>query len=254
MISAVCAVVCIVLVVLHLRGKLPLMQTKGQVLLNLFALLGAVNPLSVMCISDWLFAVGFVHPSESQQAVVLTQGAPAWLVLTGVIICYFTWVYTTMRTAAGIPAVMPQEAPAQAAKRHLTVTWLSLPFFLLMLAACIAYLVYVLGMLSGLAIVALVMAVVFLPVLFMGAWVFGVMSLWMFLASIPFLLALLIPYITGVFHSNRYLIAIAPVMGWKKPFRIFLQVVLFLPWLRWIVACCSMGKLQTIQKRMAAAV
>lgn len=251
MISAVCAVICVVLVVLNICEKLSLGQTKGQVLLNLFALLGTANPLSVMCISDWLFDVGFVHSSEFRQDVILTQGAPAWLVLTGAVVCYLTWVYTTMRTAAGTPIVMPQEAPIQAAKRHLTMTWISLPFFLLMLVACVAYLVYALGMLSGLAFVALLMAVVFLPILIMGAWVFGVMSLWMFLASIPFLLALLIPYITGVFHSNRYLLATASCIGWKKPFRIFLQVVLFLPWLRWIVICCCMGKMQTMQKRVA---
>ena len=38
-----------------------------------------------------------------------------------------------------------------------------------------------------------------------------------------------------------------PCLGWKKPFRIVLQVLMFLPWIRWIVTLIVMSKMQHVK-------
>ena len=74
----------------------------------------------------------------------------------------------------------------------------------------------------------------------------GYVTLLMCLSLLLYLIALLIPYVMGIVYGNRYLIACAPCLGWKKPWRIFLQVVMFLPCLRWVVTAITMEKMRNV--------
>lgn len=255
MISVICAIACIILIVLDICGKLHLEQTRGQVLLNLFALLGAVTPTPVYTLSDWLFSLSdgyvtdgnFVELSDRTK-LILTLYVPDWCIFLAAGICLLTWLYTLFRTCAGIKIIQPTETPMQAAKRQLILTWISLPFFLLTLVLIVVQLVYILHIMGSLVIGLLFMSLLFLPFLLIGAVMLGIMSFWILLGLLPFLAALIIPYITGIIYSNRYMIACGICFGWKKSLRIFLQVLLFLPWVRWIVICCCMGKMQKYRK------
>lgn len=40
---------------------------------------------------------------------------------------------------------------------------------------------------------------------------------------------------------------VRPVWAGKKPFRIVLQVLMFLPWIRWIVTLIVMSKMQNVK-------
>ncbi|MFR4476943.1 MAG: hypothetical protein ACLT3Y_06900 [Ruminococcus callidus] len=71
------------------------------------------------------------------------------------------------------------------------------------------------------------------------------MTPWMALPLLLYLVALLIPYIMGIVYGSRYLIACAPVWAGKSPGE-SLQVVMCLPWLRWIVTAITMEKMRKI--------
>lgn len=253
MLSVLCAVFCIVLVILDVCRRLPLSKTKGQVLLLLPSLLGAGTPFAAFTCSRGIHALltGFGEADLTSDMAdvgwlekLMQYEPPLWLGIPAVLVCFWTWCYTLLRTAAGVRVVLPGEHPAAAAKRQLTAAWISLPFFLLILAAGVAMLVCVLGMMLLLAFFLLCMAVIFLPLLFMGAFLWGGTALIFLAELLPYFAAMLIPYATGVFYINRYLIACGSCCGWKRAFRIFLQVLSFLPWIRWIVVCCCMGSMQ----------
>lgn len=256
MLSIICAIVCIILIVLDICGKLHLEKTKGQVLLNLFCLLGATTPVASNacsnCITDLLGTPSMDELMETGdwQELLLTQGIPDWIIVIAAVICVLTWIYTLVRTAAGTKIVSPQESPALSAKRYLTVTWISLPFFLLMLVIGVINLVVALSLVGMYLLAFLFCTLFFPPVLIIGVVFIAITSVELLLPMLPIFGAVLIPYITGVFYSNRYLIACAVCFGWKKPLRIFLQVLLFLPWIRWIVVCCCMGKMQKYRRLM----
>ncbi|MGN1404613.1 MAG: hypothetical protein ACI4XB_09860 [Ruminococcus sp.] len=254
MLSIICAIACVILVILDICGKLYLEKTKPQVLLNLFCLLGAATPVASdacsNCITGLLGTTTLDEMTETGEwkELLLTQGLPDWIIAIAAIICALAWVYTLVRTATCTKIISPQESPVLAAKRHLTVTWISLPFFLLMLVIGVIYLVVVLSLVGMYLIALLLGTLIFPPVLIIGAILVAITSIELLLPMLPVFGAMLIPYITGVFYSNRYLIACAVCFGWKKPLRIFLQVLLFLPWIRWIVVCCCMGKMQKYQR------
>lgn len=254
MISVICAIVCIVLILLDLCGKLHLEKTKSQVLLNLFCLLGAATPTAAnacySCIADLLGTISVNEEMETAdwQELLLTQGALDWIIAIAGAVCVLAWIYTLVRTAAGTKIISAQETPVLAAKRQRTITWLSLPFFLLMLVVNVIYLVVVFSLVGMYVLALLFVTLIFPPMLIIGAVAAAITSIEMLLPLLPVFGAMLIPYITGVFYSNRYLIACAAGAGWKKPLRIFLQVLLFLPWVRWIVICCCMGKMQQYQR------
>ncbi len=247
------AVSCIILVILDVCRRLPLSKTKGQVMLLVFSLLGAASPAAAYTCSRGIEAL-FIDSGEESLLFKLNDSEglrnllqyepPLWLTLPAVLVCFWAWCYTLLRTAAGVRIVSPEEHPAISAKRHLTAAWVSLPFFLVMLAASVVMMVYALGMMLMLALTMLLMAFIFLPVIFIAAFVWGGMSLVILAELLPYLIALILPYATGVFYINRYLIACGRCCGWKKAFRILLQVLSFLPWIRWIVVCCCMGSMQ----------
>lgn len=250
MLSIICAIACVILVILDICGKLHLEKTKPQVLLNLFCLLGAATPVAANacsnCITDLLGMTTLDEMTETADwlELLLTQGIPDWIIVIAGTVCVLAWVYTLVRTATGTKIISSQESPVLAAKRNLIVAWISLPFFLLMLVAGVIYLVVVLSLVGMYLLTVLICTLIFPPMLIIGAVVVAITSIELLLPLLPILGALLIPYITGVFYGNRYLIACAVCFGWKKPLRIFLQVLLFLPWIRWIVVCCCMGKMQ----------
>lgn len=97
------------------------------------------------------------------------------------------------------------------------------------------------------ALMAVLLCIVFLPAIVAAAVLLGGLTLMMALPLLVQFIALLIPYVMGVVYGNRYLIACAPCLGWKKPFRIVLQVLMFLPWIRWIVTLIVMSKMQHVK-------
>lgn len=121
-----------------------------------------------------------------------------------------------------------------------------LPFFLLMLVSGVILLVYLLSFWWIFALLVLMFGIIFLPAIIFGAVMLGYVTLLMALPLLLYLIALLIPYVMGIVYGSRYLIACAPCLGWKKPWRIFLQVVMCLPWLRWIVTAITMEKMRKI--------
>ena len=121
-----------------------------------------------------------------------------------------------------------------------------MPFFLLMLVSGVVLLVYLLSVWWMFAVLVLLFGIIFLPAIIFGAVMLGYVTLLMCLPLLLYLIALLIPYVMGIVYGNRYLIACAPCLGWKKPWRIFLQVVMFLPCLRWVVTAITMEKMRNV--------
>ena len=222
MLPILCGVGCAVLVILDIAGKLHPERTRSQVLLHLFSLVGALFPLAVMV---WVYVL-FPDQTDSNpvlQVLRYLYDLPAplsFLPKLAVAFCAMTWCYTMVRTCSCVPISQTGSTPQQAAKQQLTMLWLSLPFFLLMLVSGVILLVYLLSF----------------------WWIFALLVLPLLL----YLIALLIPYVMGVVYGSRYLIACAPCLGWKKSWRIFLQVVMCLPWLRWIVTAITMEKMRKI--------
>ena len=114
------------------------------------------------------------------------------------------------------------------------------------LVSGVILLVYLLSFWWIFALLVLMFGIIFLPAIIFGAVMLGYVTLLMALPLLLYLVALLIPYVMGIVYDSRYLIACAPCLGWKKPWRIFLQVVMCLPWLRWIVTAITMEKMRKI--------
>lgn len=152
-----------------------------------------------------------------------------------------------VRICSCVPIAKTGSDRKQAAKQQLTMLWLSLPFFLLMLISGVILLVSTLSVWWMAALMAVLLCIVFLPAIVAAAVLLGGLTLMMALPLLVQFIALLIPYVMGVVYGNRYLIACAPCLGWKKPFRIVLQVLMFLPWIRWIVTLIVMSKMQNVK-------
>ena len=84
------------------------------------------------------------------------------------------------------------------------------------------------------AVLVLLFGIIFLPAIIFGAVMLGYVTLLMCLPLLLYLIALLIPYVMGLFTATGIYIAVAPVSGWKKP-GASSCVVMFLPCLRWVV-------------------
>lgn len=250
MLPVLCGIVCAVLVILDVSGKLHLERTHSQVLLYLFSLVGVILPFLLAVFSP----AALLESTDSMNPVYVmlcTLPAPVqWLPIVGMLVCAMTWCYTMVRVCSCVPIFSAGSTQKQAAKQQLTMMWFSLPFFLLMLIACVVWLGYLLSIWWMFAFLMLILCAIFLPVILMGALMLGYVSVWLLLMLLPFLIALLIPYAMGVVYGNRYLIACAPCLGWKKPWRIFLQAVMFLPCLRWLVTALTMEKMRKIQSFM----
>lgn len=115
-----------------------------------------------------------------------------------------------------------------------------------MLVSGVVLLAYLLSVWWMFAVLVLLFGIIFLPAIIFGAVMLGYVTLLMCLPLLLYLIALLIPYVMGIVYGNRYLIACAPCLGWKKPWRIFLQVVMFLPCLRWVVTAITMEKMRNV--------
>lgn len=247
MLPVLCGIVCAVLVLLDAAGKLHPERTHSQILLYLFSLLGTLTPLLLASFSPGAFLEDAAPMNPVFRALCTLPSPVQWVPIVAMICCAMTWGYTLVRTCSCVPVFQTGSTPKQAAKQQLTMLWFSLPFFLLMLMACVVWLACLLSIWWMSALTLLMLCIVFLPAVLIGALMMGYISFWMLLSLLPFLIALLIPYVMGVVYGNRYLIACAPCLGWKKPWRIFLQVVMFLPWLRWIVTAFTMAKMQKLQ-------
>ena len=229
-------------------GKLHPERTRSQVLLHLFSLVGALLPLAAIV---WVYVL-FPDQTDSNpvlQVLWYLYDLPAplsFLSKLAVTFCAMTWCYTMVRTCSCVPISQTGSTPQQAAKQQLTMLWLSLPFFLLMLVSGVILLVYLLSFWWIFALLVLMFGIIFLPAIIFGAVMLGYVTLLMALPLLLYLVALLIPYVMGIVYGSRYLIACAPCLGWKKPWRIFLQVVMCLPWLRWIVTAITMEKMRKI--------
>ena len=164
------------------------------------------------------------------------------------LLCAATWAYTMVRICSCVPIAKTGSDRKQAAKQQLTMLWLSLPFFLLMLVSGVILLVSTLSVWWMAALMAVLLCIVFLPAIVAVAVLLGGLTLMMALPLLVQFIALLIPYVMGVVYGSRYLIACAPCLGWKKPFRIALQVLMFLPWIRWIVTLIVMSKMQNVKE------
>ena len=217
MLPILCGIACAVLVILDVSGKLHPERTRSQVLLHLFSMSGALLPSPVQ-----------------------------WVPGVGMLLCAMTWCYTMVRICTCVPVSRTGSTPKLAAKQQLTFLWFSLPFFLLMLVSGVVLLVYLLSVWWMFAVLVLLFGIIFLPAIIFGAVMLGYVTLLMCLPLLLYLIALLIPYVMGIVYGNRYLIACAPCLGWKKPWRIFLQVVMFLPCLRWVVTAITMEKMRNV--------
>lgn len=248
MLPILCGIGCAVLVILDIAGKLHPERTRSQVLLHLFSLVGALLPLAAMV---WVYVL-FPNQTDSNpvlQVLRYLYDLPAplsFLPKLAVAFCAMTWCYTMVRTCSCVPISQTGSTPQQAAKQQLTMLWLSLPFFLLMLVSGVILLVYLLSFWWIFALLVLMFGIIFLPAIIFGAVILGYVTLLMALPLLLYLVALLIPYVMGIVYGSRYLIACVPCLGWKKPWRIFLQVVMCLPWLRWIVTAITMEKMRKI--------
>ncbi len=256
MLSVICAGICIVLVILDMCHKFPFAKIGGQISIWICSFLGAASPLAANACSRsiaWLL-------TDTNSTMLLDAGSwfgrlndvfswkcPVWLSVIGVVVCFGAWCYAMMRTASNVPVISPGESSAAAARRQLAVAWTTLPFFLMALITSFLIAVYALGIMIILVIVLLTMALIFLPAILMGAVICGWMSLVLLAELLPYLGILILPYFTGVFYINRYLIACGVCCGWKRGFRIFLQVLCVLPWVRWIVVCFCMARMQKNQ-------
>ena len=90
-----------------------------------------------------------------------------------------------------------------------------------MLVSGVILLVYLLSFWWIFALLVLMFGIIFLPAIIFGAVMLGYVTLLMALPLLLYLVALLIPYVMGIVYGSRYLIACAPCLGWKKPWRIF---------------------------------
>ncbi len=248
MLPILCGIVCAVLVILDVAGKLHPERTRSQVLLHLFSLSGVLLSLAAVI----LFRVLLSDQTETVPALqTLRYGYTlpeplSFLPKLAAVFCAMTWFYTMVRTCSCVPVFQTGSTPKQAAKQQLTMLWLSLPFFLLMLVSGVVLLVYLLSVWWMFAVLVLLFGIIFLPAIIFGAVMLGYVTLLMCLPLLLYLIALLIPYVMGIVYGNRYLIACAPCLGWKKPWRIFLQVVMFLPCLRWVVTAITMEKMRNV--------
>lgn len=241
MLSVFCCIACAVLVILDVTGKLHPERTRSQVLLHLFSLVGTLVPLVATLLVPW-----FVDDLETLRMVRYLYTLPYALSFVSnlaSLLCAATWAYTMVRICSCVPIAKTGSDRKQAAKQQLTMLWLSLPFFLLMLISGVILLVSTLSVWW----MAVLLCIVFLPAIVAAAVLLGGLTLMMALPLLVQFIALLIPYVMGVVYGNRYLIACAPCLGWKKPFRIVLQVLMFLPWIRWIVTLIVMSKMQHVK-------
>lgn len=207
MLPILCGIACAVLVILDVSGKLHPERTRSQVLLHLFSLSGALLPLMLAMLSPAAFLDDAAAMNPVFRVLCTLPSPVQWVPGVGMLLCAMTWCYTMVRICTCVPVSRTGSTPKLAAKQQLTFLWFSLPFFLLML---------------------------------------GYVTLLMCLPLLLYLIALLIPYVMGIVYGNRYLIACAPCLGWKKPWRIFLQVVMFLPCLRWVVTAITMEKMRNV--------
>lgn len=207
MLPILCGIACAVLVILDVSGKLHPERTRSQVLLHLFSLSGALLPLMLAMLSPAAFLDDAAAMNPVFRVLCTLPSPVQWVPGVGMLLCAMTWCYTMVRICTCVPVSRTGSTPKLAAKQQLTFLWFSLPFFLLML---------------------------------------GYVTLLMCLPLLLYLIALLIHYVMGIVYGNRYLIACAPCLGWKKPWRIFLQVVMFLPCLRWVVTAITMEKMRNV--------
>lgn len=246
MLPILCGIACAVLVILDVSGKLHPERTHSQVLLHLFSLSGALLPLMLAMLSPAAFLDDAAAMNPVFRVLCTLPSPVQWVPGVGMLLCVMTWCYTMVRICTCVPVSRTGSTPKLAAKQQLTFLWFSLPFFLLMLVSGVVLLVYLLSVWWMFAVLVLLFGIIFLPAIIFGAVMLGYVTLLMCLPLLLYLIALLIPYVMGIVYGNRYLIACAPCLGWKKPWRIFLQVVMFLPCLRWVVTAITMEKMRNV--------
>ena len=242
MLPILCGIACAVLVILDVSGKLHPERTRSQVLLHLFSLSGALLPLMLAMLSPAAFLDDAAAMNPVFRVLCTLPSPVQWVPGVGMLLCAMTWCYTMVRICTCVPVSRTGSTP----KQQLTFLWFSLPFFLLMLVSGVVLLVYLLSVWWMFAVLVLLFGIIFLPAIIFGAVMLGYVTLLMCLPLLLYLIALLIPYVMGIVYGNRYLIACAPCLGWKKPWRIFLQVVMFLPCLRWVVTAITMEKMRNV--------
>mgnify|MGYP000155202368 CR=1 FL=1 len=181
MLPILCGIGCAVLVILDIAGKLHPERTRSQVLLHLFSLVGALFPLAVMV---WVYVL-FPDQTDSNpvlQVLRYLYDLPAplsFLPKPAMAFCAMTWCYIMVRTCSCIPISQTGSTPQQAAKQQLTMLWLSLPFFLLMLVSGVILLVYLLSFWWIFALLVLMFGIIFLPAIIFGAVMLGYVTLLM---------------------------------------------------------------------------
>ena len=192
MLPILCGIGCAVLLILDVAGKLHPERTRSQVLLHLFSLVGALLPLAAMV---WVYVL-FPNQTDSNpvlQVLRYLYDLPAplsFLPKLAVAFCAMTWCYTMVRTCSCVPISQTGSTPQQAAKQQLTMLWLSLPFFLLMLVSGVILLVYLLSFWWIFALLVLMFGIIFLPAIIFGAVMLGYVTLLMALPLLLYLVAL----------------------------------------------------------------
>lgn len=241
MLSVFCCIACAVLVILDVTGKLHPERTRSQVLLHLFSLVGALVPLVATLLVPW-----FVDDLETLRMVRYLYTLPYALSFVSnlaSLLCAATWAYTMVRICSCVPIAKTGSDRKQAAKQQLTMLWLSLPFFLLMLISGVILLVSTLSVWWMAALMAVLLCIVFLPAIVAAAVLLGGLTLMMALPLLVQFIALLHGRCLRQPLPHR----LCALSGLEKAVSHRLAVLMFLPWIRWIVTLIVMSKMQNVK-------